>query len=138
VHPLGEQGVVPGESGLGQQGHGVELGKHGLQGFLEVQAKQIVVLQHTNPTQQPNIEGAFAGTGPDGMKEAAKGGGLRFQGGRSSEGFRPRAQLILGARERRPLPRMPAQTEVLANGPSQFHLGALSMVARHPSFKPLQ
>jgi hypothetical protein len=31
------------------------------------------------------------------MKEAGKGRGLRFQGGGSIEGFRPRAKLILGA-----------------------------------------
>ena len=54
---FGEDCVVPGQAGLGQQGHGVELGKHGLKGFLEIKPQQVVVLQHADPAQQAHVEG---------------------------------------------------------------------------------
>ena len=117
--------MVPGQTGLGQQSHRVELGEHGLKSFLKIDPQQIVMLQHPDPAQQAHVEGPFVRAGPDGMEKPGEAGGLRIERSRGGKCFGPGAKLILGACKGRPLPRMPAQTKVFADGSAQFHVALI-------------
>src|SRR5579859_5525283 len=56
------------------------------------------------------------------MEKTGEAHGLRIQGGGRGKCFGPRAQLIFHPSKSRPVPRMPAQTQILADGSAQFHL----------------
>src|SRR5216684_844955 len=56
------------------------------------------------------------------MEKTGKARGLRVQGGGGRKCLCPRTQLVFRTSKRRAAPRMPAKTQILADGSAQFHL----------------
>lgn len=77
--------MMLGQAGLCQQRHGVEAAEHRLKGFLKVEAQQIVVLQHTDPAKQADVECPLARAGPNEAEEAGEAGSLRINAGRGGK-----------------------------------------------------
>jgi hypothetical protein len=114
--------MMLGQAGFRQQRHGVEPGEHGLKGFLKIEAQQIVVLQHTDPAEQADVECPLARSGPNETEEAGEAGSLRINASRGGKGPGAGTKFVLCAGEGGPLLRMLTQAKVLSDGSTQSHV----------------
>jgi hypothetical protein len=96
-----------------------------LTGFLKVEAQQIVVLQHTDPAKQADIEGPLARARPNEAEETGETCGLRINASRGGKGPGAGTKLVLCASEGGPLARMLTQAKVLPDGSAQFHIALI-------------
>jgi hypothetical protein len=125
---FGEESVLAGEAGFGEERDGVEIGEHRVPGLLEADAEGAVLLEETDPAEQADDRAALGGDGPDGGEELGGATGAGVEGGGVAEGLGEVAEFDVDGRESAGRSKVRAAAQELSQSAEGLHVSRIDIV----------